>query len=225
MKTIIKWLVIFSLFCFPISSFAEGYEYHHIFPRQYFSNQGDNITFQLRYVDHRFVHSKYSSFNSLTSSYFWGYDDLSINSRNKRKVAIAAGRGIPSYGLATYSYNNRSLSFPFLLCFSFDGVSNVLYNLSYILSIPNKLIYATIFYLSKDYGGLWELIILYLNLAFGLCAALFLIVFGFFTGLICHPLETLANLTINLFGTIWDLFVGAIIGPFWDILATLFRLL
>jgi len=142
-----------------------------------------------------------------------GYETDSDAWRN-RKYALATARGLFTYKFATY--------------FSLDGISGLLYNLAYLTSVPNKMLSALRG--SDGVGGyvrdLFELLIGAIAAFIGIFAALLV-------NTICHPLQTVANLTLGLFGfgegwltyvlhtniiaSLWDLIWGAIIYPIWQI--------
>ena len=137
---------------------------------------------------------------------------------SKRKAAIDMSREVWSYSFKGYV--------------SMDGVSSLLYNVGYLFSAPHKLI-----------RGLFCMdgVVCYIgavfNLLLGIVCAIFGIVAQTLVGFLCHPFETLANLTIGLFGeifgensysgltytkyilhtniiaTLWDLVWGSILYP------------
>ncbi len=128
----------------------------------------------------------------------------------KRKSALLTGR-------CKFSYDITSL-------WRFDGVSALIYNTSYLFSVPRKALTAVLC-MDGLQGYLESLIILII----GACASIISLVAGTIVCFICHPIETLANLTVGLFcldngywtyvlhtnllASLWDLIWGAIIYP------------
>lgn len=108
----------------------------------------------------------------------------------KRKAALRLSQMQYSYKWFNYQpYPESWPSLKFLLAFQLDGVSNVIYNVSYLCNIPKKvqischLRYCIIDVIYLIWGGL---------------SALFMLPFSFLIGTICHPWETLANLTVGI---------------------------
>lgn len=169
----------------------------------------------------------------------------------KRKCAIILGRETFFYSLLNYDYgsfNRANLShtrvgpaFPeILLCMGFDGVSNVLYNTSYLCSTPVKMIRC-----HQISNGVGEWLINEILLLLGAVASIIMLFIGFFVGFICHPFETISNLVFpiyfmapsgiftfggyhremwwnyllhtNFFASLWDLIWNSIIMPLGEI--------
>lgn len=120
---------------------------------------------------------------------------------------------------ALFARNSRGeAEFPYLLFFKLDGVSNFLYNLAYIVSIPDKFFSAIENYRdlsdmgSSDTGALYFLWVIY-QLVIGFFLASLCGTFGTVVSIIAHPLYTLSNLTLHIFGTLFDLFWGSLLQP------------
>lgn len=132
-----------------------------------------------------------------------------------RKLALAMARGMWSYKFSNY--------------FHLDGVSGLIYNVTYIASIPAKALTGL---RSSDgvFGYVGDLI----KLLLGAIAAIIGIFAATILNTLCHPLQTIANLTIGLFyfdsgwfsyvfstnfiASLWDLVWGGIIYPLWQAL-------
>lgn len=134
-----------------------------------------------------------------------------------RSGAVDFANDYISYALFARNFRGEA-EFPYLLFFKLDGVSNFLYNLAYIISIPDKFFSAIGNYSdmsdmgASDIGALYFLWVIY-QLVLGFFLALFCGTFGTIVSIIVHPLYTLSNLTIHLFGTLFDLFWGALLQP------------
>lgn len=108
----------------------------------------------------------------------------------KRKTALGLSRTHYSYKWFNYQpYPESWPSLKFLLAFQLDGVSNVIYNTSYLCNIPKKVQVSC--HLSHS-------IIDVIYLIWGGLSALFMLPLSFLIGTICHPWETLANLTVGI---------------------------
>lgn len=134
-----------------------------------------------------------------------------------RSGAVDFANDYISYAL--FARNSRGeAEFPYLLVFKLDGVSNFLYNLAYVVSIPDKFFSAIENYSNirelgyLDMGAVYFLWVIY-QLVIGFFLASFCGTFGTVISIIAHPLYTLSNLTIHLFGTLFDLFWGALLQP------------
>jgi hypothetical protein len=130
----------------------------------------------------------------------------------------------------------RSAGFATLLPLELDGVSNVIYNLSYLSSAPAKFIHVTKDFvlfglataLAQGFGALvlatFALLAAYVQLGAGFIIAMFMLFLGPVVGTMAHPLQTLANLSVspsdpvmtNLIVSLWDM-AAAIFGPLWTI--------
>lgn len=127
----------------------------------------------------------------------------------KRKFALVVARCGLSYQFGNYIY--------------LDGVSGLIYNVAYVFSIPRKLLTywqcadGVFGYLNGVFTVLWG----------GVCAIVGCILAPVINT-VCHPFETLANLTVgvaymdhwftcfirtNLIASLWDLIWGAIVYP------------
>lgn len=138
---------------------------------------------------------------------------------SKRKAALEMSREIWTYSIKSYV--------------SLDGVSGFIYNVGYICSVPHKIVRG---FFCMDgvvcYAGAL------FKLALGTVAATVGLVAAPVINTLCHPCETLANLTVgavfldldnthkalgmnygkyifntNLIATLWDLIWGAIVWP------------
>ena len=133
----------------------------------------------------------------------------------KRQFSLAYARGFLSYQFRSYFY--------------FDGVSALTYNTAYLFSVPNKIV-MSFFCADGVLGFAWNI----LQLLLGMVAALVGVVAATLLGAICHPFETLANLTAGIFyfgpgwwryvfhtnflASLWDLIFGGIVYPLWQFL-------
>ena len=154
-----------------------------------------------------------------------------------RKMALFFGKSSIPYLFFNYSPDTgERKAFPYsLVSTSFDGVSNVLYNISYLASIPAKLLHgsfslfpsettAKIVGIDDETFGISEWFDMLLSVLAGFFIALIMMPLGFMIGLLFHPFQTFANLVFlsmntNIFTSVWDLVVGAIILPLWDVVS------
>lgn len=133
---------------------------------------------------------------------------------NKRAAALIVAR----CGL-TYQFGNY---------YNLDGVSGLIYNVAYLFSIPRKIL---TYWKCADgvTGYLWGVVMVVLG---GLLSIVGCVV-ATIVNTICHPVETLSNLTVgvfyfdhwltcvvrtNLLASLWDLVWGGIIYPIWQAL-------
>lgn len=217
-------LVIFILTL--VASTAHGYgnseyEYQHIYPQQYFNRAGDSYTFKLKEYEHRWVHvsggydsdweavdEKIPFLAKLFGINYLKDDDGSVSLFAKKNAAIIAGARHITYAFVLYDYRSRDITM--LTAMHFDGVSNILYNGTYILSIPAKIIHFTsecfkrgtgLFNGDKSVYGLaaagWMFLWMLWETIIGLIFAIVMIPVGAIIGTLCHPFQTLANLTIS----------------------------
>lgn len=128
----------------------------------------------------------------------------------KREMALLMGR-------CGYTYTFKSY-------FNLDGASGIIYNTAYVFSIPRKILTGML-----TAEGVIEYLCNATKLLIGGVFAIVGIPCSFVINTICHPLETLANLTVgvayfgdgwgtyvantNLIVTLWDLIWGAILYP------------
>lgn len=267
---IIGLLALISLLisgCGNRGSAPQRYQYHHYFPQSYFGGGIENSdTVALDTYDHSgrggYNHSIFNDLDQWRSLRELNPEKMdrllsTHNALAKRKSALFLGRGVIDYCLVNYDYNGkiyesggffterysyRPVMKPlFLICMKFDAVSNVLYNVSYIFSIPAKLIHGT-----KVSNGIGDYTGIVLQLAIGGTLASIMIPAGFTIGFICHPFESLANMfvgfsvssysltellsldfikntsnysyNVNLVSSAVDLFWGAMITPLLDII-------
>ena len=122
-------------------------------------------------------------------------------------------------GFYTYKFYNY---------FHMDGVSAFIYNLAYLVSVPNKLLRGI-----RCSDGVLGYLGNVCKLILGTIAALIGLVLSTLAGIIFHPWQSLANCTIGLFyfgdnwwsyvfntnllATLWDVIWGAIIYPLWQL--------
>ena len=133
----------------------------------------------------------------------------------KRKTALLLGRCKFSYDFSCY--------------FSMDGMSALIYNVAYLFSVPRKVL-TSIKCADGIIGYLAGLILLII----GTVASIVGIFLATLLGVVCHPIETCANITAGLFyfgpgwrayvmhtniiASFWDLVWGGIIYPLWQAL-------
>ena len=144
----------------------------------------------------------------------------------KRKAALSMSREVFCYSFKNYV--------------QLDGVSGFIYNVSYIMQVPHKLLRGL-----RAMDGIWRYIKAVFKLILGTIFAIVGLVLSPLVNTLCHPFETLANLIVgvysgNLFGffsdgygdmswfgyacrtnllaSLWDLIWGGIIYPIWQLL-------
>lgn len=132
----------------------------------------------------------------------------------KRKAALVMGRCELLYDFNNYYY--------------FDGVSGLIYNVSYFFSVPHKALRCL-----RCSDGLVGWIMDVLKLLFGAILAVIGMVLATVFNTVCHPIETLANICgiayfntgwwtyfahTNIFASLWDLIWGGVIYPLWQAL-------
>ena len=128
----------------------------------------------------------------------------------KRKAALLWARCKYTYEFGSY--------------YNLDGVSGLIYNACYIASVPRKLI---VYLRSADgvLGYAWGIV----QLLFGVICAVVGCVLSVVVNTLCHPFETLSNLTVgvfyfssdwieyvthtNILASLWDLVWGGLIYP------------
>lgn len=131
----------------------------------------------------------------------------------KREGALGLARGFFTYKFYNYCH--------------MDGISALIYNLAYLVSVPNKLLRGI-----RCSDGVWGYLCDVCKLIFGAIAALIGLVLATIAGFIFHPWQSLANLTIGLFysgdnwwsyvcntnllASLWDVVWGSIIYPLWQ---------
>lgn len=209
------------------------YESHHIFPQRYFGHLGDDSCFQLTEYEHRWIEmsggykNDWEKYDGFTVSF---KNDEGITNYGVRCAALIAGSRILSYHLFTVNHNmsigNGAREISGLLAAKLDIWSNLMYNISYIVGTPGKLIHFWMYALPKHTGfygdpTVAELIIWSLKEAIlGIIQAIIMLFVGSLIGLIMNPLWSLGGLLfslttpirVNLFSTILWL-VGAILIP------------
>ncbi|NCU33012.1 MAG: hypothetical protein EOM23_08805 [Candidatus Moranbacteria bacterium] len=152
-----------------------------------------------------------------------------FDSHFNRKIAILSGKSMVKYIFFTYDgRSGERADFPDgLYATHFDGLSNVLYNISYLFSMPAKLLHGSFAVLApteeKERSRLADWLDLLLTLFIGYFLAFIMLPIGALIGTVFHPLQTLANLTfvsikINILASFWDFLFGSIISPLWDVL-------
>lgn len=192
----------------------QKYQYHHYFPQSYFgSGENNSDTVALNPYDHSnrggYNHGIFNDLAKWRSLEAAGAPIYEQNAFSKRKAALFLGRGVIDYCFGNYDYVGQRYEsggfltggsysyYPtkkplFLICMKFDAVSNLLYNVSYIFSIPAKLIHST-----KVADGIMDYIGIVISLAFGTLMSVVMISVGTIVGFICHPFESLANLIVG----------------------------
>ncbi len=132
----------------------------------------------------------YQSYNAAFKS---AYEYMGTSTAcSKRAVALEISRRVWTYSFKTY--------------FSLDGVSGFIYNLSYICSVPHKIVRGL-----TCMDGLICYCGAVVKLAMGTVAAVVGLVAASVVNTICHPCETIANLTVGLIP--FDLAHGFDLGP------------
>ena len=153
------------------------------------------------------------AFREHVSENMWLAPEFADSAYTKRKTALFMGRCLFSYKFANY--------------INLDGISALIYNVSYIFSIPRKALMGL-----RCSDGVVGYVNDLVTLVVGFVLAIIGLVVSTVLGIICHPIETLANilgvayfgqggfeawktylLHTNLLASIWDLVWGAIICP------------
>jgi len=196
-----------SLFEIPKDTYNRPslYEFHHVFPQEHFGNSGNGVTVKMHNYEHyRWVH-QYSNFNADWKDY---KESASLSDKldayERREAAFIAGANFISYRWLAYDFDERGVNWSKpLFAMHFDGVSNLIYNISYITSIPYKLIHFTIMCIKSigDFGFGYSLLMfiwMIFQLAYGVVSSCIMLVLGTIIGTLWHPLQTLGNLTINI---------------------------
>lgn len=98
---------------------------------------------------------------------------------SKRTAAIHMSRHI-----YTYSFQNYVLM---------DGVSGFMYNVGYLCSVPHKLLRGL-----RCMNGIWGYSVAAVKLMFGAVCSVVGMVASPIINTVCHPWETLANLTVGV---------------------------
>ena len=134
------------------------------------------------------------------------FKDYAFNKRNAALIVARTG--------FTYQFGNY---------YHLDGVSGLIYNVAYLFSIPRKIL---TYWKCADgiTGYLWGVLMLLFG---GLCSIVGCVL-ATVVNTLCHPIETLANLTVgvvyfdhwftclirtNIVASLWDLIWGGIIYP------------
>lgn len=216
---------------------SSKYEYHHIYPRAIFEALGntdalalaDSTVVRLREFEHHWVHFNPGVFVRRGFDRQWNRlhaeklirDDGRLTPYARRHAALIAGSNIFSYRIVTRNYRTRKFSG--FMAMHFDGVTNLLYNLSYLVSSPSKAIAYVKWVFSnpviyKDgllasFPKIYLLVWGAVQLVWGLLASSVMLVLGTLIGTIIHPIQTLtaigslimvpigffAGLAVNLF--------------------------
>lgn len=206
-----------SLFRIFSGSSHNKFSYQCVFPKEYFVSVNCNASFQLADYDYRYIHSEYSPFEEI-----WKGSDVSesVSAADRRKASLAAGSGIISYGFLSGNCKTNEVTSPYLWATQTDGVSNVLYNVSYIMSAPAKLIHGTRAMIEDNFK-LTRFLLMVLQIVFFSLFACLMIIPSAIAGTFFYPEETLQNLS-DIGGTLTDLFYGAVIRPLADIVLLFF---
>ena len=150
----------------------------------------------------------------LEASTGWLASEMLDSAWAKRKAALVMGRCE-----FMYDFNNY---------INFDGVSSLIYNVSYLFSVPHKALTGLrcsdgIFGWAFDLG----------RLAVGAVLSIIGIPCATVVGAVCHPVETLANVLgvayfgrgwwiyfshTNIVASLWDLLWGGVVYPLWQAL-------
>lgn len=139
----------------------------------------------------------------------------------KRKAALEMSREVFCYSFSNY------------LCL--DGVSGLIYNVSYIMQIPHKMFRGL-----RAMDGIWRYIKSLFYLLLGFVLALVGCIIAPIVNTLCHPFETISNLLVgvvstcadvdspvswieyvfrtNIIASLWDLIWGGMIYPLWQAL-------
>lgn len=213
-KVLIIGAAIASLFC---AGCGKGIDDWHDQTKYEVDPIGVDLPFHisLNYAD-ALYYDNYKAHLGLDLVSRWPCEGLAFA---KRGAALSMAKEVYTYSFQNYVF--------------FDGVSGFLYNLTYITSIPHKLLRGLMCMdgVGTYIGGVFKL-------TWGFVAATVGLVASPVVNTICHPFETLANLTIgipfhsfglsledynipwwyymgrtNLLMTAWDLVWGAIVHP------------
>ena len=144
----------------------------------------------------------------------------------KRKSAFEIAAYLYDYKLLNYSGNG--LSGNFLLAMRWDAATNFLYNLLSLCHIPRKIIISP-----RVSYSFFHWISNIITIIIDGCLALIMLFVGPVIGFICHPWESLANLTIGIlyfseYGTeqYWSYIKSVnLIATAWDVLKGCFLML
>lgn len=251
MKKIIAVIFTFITF-FTTSQIANAseYELHHIFPQENFRSLGDDYTIAVTYFEHKWIthgdgfHTDWDKRTkpSLQHGLIKGdiIVDGNISNYAQRQAALIAGQRILSYQLFTVRYSNDQnaqdarkngpnySNSSHLLASSFDLCGNVLYNVSYVLSMPAKIIHFWIYTIGHwhpEYNLLGLIWWTLYEVVVGVCLAIIMLFVGSAIGIVCHPMWSIGGLvmsmenyyTVNLITTIYNL-LDAWFGSLWIIL-------
>ena len=182
-----------------------------------------NFTPSMNTID-ALYESSYSKSYDVSDS-FWCERDPAVYSRchdfafAKRRAALNLARRLYGYSFKHY--------------ITLDGVSGLIYNVSYLAQIPHKLLRGM-----RCMDGPVRYVKSVLYIAFGAVCAVVGCVASPVINTLCHPCETLSNLIIgivpldledsisigqyifrtNLIASLWDLIWGGIVYPIWQAL-------
>ena len=182
--------------------------------------KGSDISVSFNAEDELYYQCYHKTYNSFDESdvLLFAASDFAFA---KRKAALNMSREVFCYSFQNYLF--------------WDGVSGLIYNVSYIMQAPHKALRGL-----RAMDGIWRYIKSLVKLGFGvLCAIVGVVVAPIFNTLI-HPLETLSNLLVgvvsacglmdspvswigyvcrtNIIASLWDLIWGGIIYPLWQAL-------
>lgn len=224
-RILLLFLIIFTFGSSLVMAYGKSeYEYQHIYPRQYFQSLGDPYTFKLKEFEHRWIHVSKGYDNDwkdvkentpwisrILGDNYLLTDDGDISMYSKKNAAIIAASRHITYAFYLYDYNTEKSNM--MTAMHFDGISNTLYNVSYLVSIPAKLIHfsAEMFQRGtcigngnkQEYDGetiskmaIWMV----KETAIGIVLSVIMIPVGFIIGLTFHPFQTAANLLFSVSG-------------------------
>lgn len=223
--------------------------YFHIYPQDYYGYRGSDYLLKIPEYEYYWIFSsggyekdwKNALEDVPGKAFLYSnsivFSDGKPSLYSKKNAALITGSRLISYNL--FLYDSQTGERDWLLATHFDGVSNVLYNVTYLMAIPAKVIHfifasfkmgAIVFMAEGTAAGLqtiagallwmvWETVI-------GGILAFFMIVPSFIIGAIFHPFQTLGMLFVsfgnndteinNLVSSIWY-FIKAFFHSIWII--------
>lgn len=185
-----------------------------------FDITGSDITVSFNAEDELYYQCYHKSYGSFDES-----DSLLISASDfafaKRKAALNMSREVFCYSFKNYLF--------------WDGVSGLIYNVSYIMQAPHKALRGL-----RAMDGVWRYVKSLVKLVFGVICAIVGVVVAPIFNTLCHPFETLSNLFVgvvhicddtdspvswfgyvfrtNIIASLWDLIWGGMIYPLWQAL-------
>ena len=224
MKKILAVMIGAMLLCAGCGSHTDGEKYDSgQYPRVAQIVGTINFSPSLNTIESLYEDS-YSKSYDVADSFFCQRDpDVYIRCSNyafaKRRAALNLARRVYGYSFKHYV--------------TLDGVSGFIYNVSYLVQIPHKLLRGM-----RCMDGPVRYVKSVIYLAFGAVCAVVGCVVSPVVNTVCHPFETLSNLTVgivplglgdsvsigqyifrtNIIASLWDLVWGGIIYPLWQAL-------